>query len=734
MKIRKREGNIVPYDANKIRKAIKAAFKATGEPFEEELLEIFIDTIPSTVQLTDNDVIDVETIQNMVERWFMMNKYYNTAKAYILYREHHSEVRNWVEKKIKFIEDYKKVGNNSDATIDDNSNVANKNVGVMNNESHKLDNIEISRGIITHKLKQLYPDFDAKQYTRDLRNRIIYKHDESAFSNPVPYCVSITMYPFLTDGISKLGGLSASPKNLDSFCGIFANMVHAIAGQFAGAVATSEFLLYFTYFAKKEWGDNFYLKPDTIITQNTSRSLTIEKQIEQYFQQIVYTINQPIGTKGLQSVFWNVSYFDKTFFEGMFGDFYFPDSTQPDWESLNWVQKKFMMWFNQERLKCVLTFPVESFALVYRDGKFEDEESAEFVAEEYARGHSFFTYISDTVDSLSSCCRLKNMLTTKEFNFTNGNMGVQTGSKSVITINLNRIIQNYFNLDGLASREDAIEIWKTDDGLVHQEFVNYLNKILERVYKYHVAYNELLWDMKNAHLLTVYEAGFIDLDKQYLTIGINGLNQAAEFLGMECTNNEEYKSFCKLIFSTISRFTETHKGKEFGHQITLNVEMVPAESLAVKNYNWDKEDGYVVSMDTNLYASYVFKPNDRNLSILDKIVLHSKQFAAEELSGGQAAHLNLEEHLTKAQYQKLLKYAGEVGCSYFTFNVPNSECDDCGFITKVPISECPKCHSTHISYYDRIIGYLTKIKNWSSGRQIEQKTRIYLPKDCVENA
>lgn len=734
MKIRKREGNIVPYDANKIRKAIKAAFKATGEPFEEELLEIFIDTIPSTVQLTDNDVIDVETIQNMVERWFMINKYYNTAKAYILYREHHSEVRNWVEKKIKFIEDYKKVGNNSDATIDDNSNVANKNVGVMNNESHKLDNIEISRGIITHKLKQLYPDFDAKQYTRDLRNHIIYKHDESAFSNPVPYCVSITMYPFLTDGISKLGGLSASPKNLDSFCGIFANMVHAIAGQFAGAVATSEFLLYFTYFAKKEWGDDFYLKPDTIITQNTSRSLTIEKQIEQYFQQIVYTINQPIGTKGLQSVFWNVSYFDKAFFEGMFGDFYFPDSTQPDWESLSWVQKKFMMWFNQERLKCVLTFPVESFALVYRDGKFEDEESAEFVAEEYARGHSFFTYISDTVDSLSSCCRLKNMLTTKEFNFTNGNMGVQTGSKSVITINLNRIIQNYFNLDGLASREDAIEIWKTDDGLVHQEFVNYLNKILERVYKYHVAYNELLWDMKNAHLLTVYEAGFIDLDKQYLTIGINGLNQAAEFLGMECTNNEEYKSFCKLIFSTISRFTETHKGKEFGHQITLNVEMVPAESLAVKNYNWDKEDGYVVPTDTNLYASYVFKPNDRNLSILDKIVLHSKQFAAEELSGGQAAHLNLEEHLTKAQYQKLLKYAGEVGCSYFTFNVPNSECDDCGFITKVPISECPKCHSTHISYYDRIIGYLTKIKNWSSGRQIEQKTRIYLPKDCVENA
>lgn len=296
------------------------------------------------------------------------------------------------------------------------------------------------------------------------------------------------------------------------------------------------------------------------------------------------------------------------------------------------------------------------------------------------------------------------MLTTKEFNFTNGNMGVQTGSKSVITINLNRIIQNYFNLDGLASREDAQEIWKTDDGAIHQEFANYLNKILERVYKYHVAYNELLWDMKNAHLLTVYDAGFIDLNKQYLTIGLNGLNQAAEFLGMSCNNNEAYKDFCKFIFSTISAFINTHNGKAFDHQITLNVEMVPAESLAVKNYNWDKADKYWVPEDTNLYASYIFKPNDPNINIFEKMLLHSKEFAAEELSGGQAAHLNLLEHLSYDQYKSLLDYAGKVGCSYFTFNVPNTECDDCGFITKRPLSTCPKCGSTHVSHYDRIIG------------------------------
>lgn len=714
LKILKRDGSVEEFNFDKIRTAVTKAYNSCGKEVNETVLSL----IHSELKVDKYYVepVSVEAIQDIVER--IIGRYdFDVAKSYVVYRYEHNKMRDWVEGKIKFIESYKNATNNANATIDDNSNVGSKNVGVMNNESHKPDNIQISRGIITRKLKELYPDFDSKQYVRDLESHIIYKHDESSFSNPVPYCVSITMYPFLTDGLKKLGGLSASPKNLDSFCGIFCNLIHAVSGQFAGAVAASEFLLYFAYFAKKEWGDDFYLRPDTVITQNTNREMTIESQIEQYFQQILYTVNQPVGSRGLQSVFLNFSYFDKYFFEGMFGNFVFPDYTKPDWESLSWLQKKFMMWFNEERLRCLLTFPVESFALVYKDGHFLDEETAEFVAEEYARGHSFFTYISDTVDSLSSCCRLKNAVTTKEFNFTNGNMGVQTGSKSVITLNLNRIIQNVDREYKIVSNGG----WKKNTGIIEDSF----NTILERVFKYHVAYNELLWDMKDAHLLTVYDAGFIDLNKQYLTIGLNGLNQAAEFFGMQCTNNEEYKQFCKFLFSTINKFTNTHNGKEFGHKVTLNIEQVPAESLSIKNYNWDKEDGYFVGNDTNLYASYVFKPNDDSLSVLDKLIMHSKQFAADELSGGQAAHINLDAHLTTEQYRKLLNFAGEVGCSYFTWNIPNCECDKCGFIAKQPFDVCPKCGSTEVSLYDRIIGYLTKIKNWSEGRQIEQKTRVY---------
>jgi anaerobic ribonucleoside-triphosphate reductase len=850
---------------------------------------------------------------------------------------------------------------------------------------------------------------------------------------------------------------------------MYVNLVFAVASQYAGAVATPEVLLLFDYFSRKEWGDDYWTKTDLPTTVNSNRPLTIRQKIHQHFQQIIYSINQPAASRGMQSAFVNFGYFDKPFFEGMFGDFYFPDGTKPIWESLCWLQKEFMTWFNEERSKCILTFPVESFALVYQNGEFLDKDSAEFVAQEYSRGHSFFTYISDTVDSLSSCCfskdqkvlwrssstgvhlttleelhntkwepdkknlkifhngswvsgksiklpntnkmykvttynnkefimtdnhinvtlggekntselttddylmfntiplqaipenehlsyeqgfvigaflgdgsfgseikgtiydisfsqninkyqrmmeminianqqvggqntcslsevynnvypvrisskelvsfiikwtnwergtlahnkklnlncllqssdfrkgildgwyntdggnsnrcyttspelaedmeilitslglqsiinvsdrtdeeviirdkvynrnyplycvkwyepgnhrvnkdiekswikknnsiyfkiksieevdytdsvyciecrnqeepyftlpcglithncRLKNKIQTKEFNFTNGNIGVQTGSKSVISLNLSRITQNWVKQNN-GTKFDLVGLGES------------VKDILERVYKYHIAYNELLWDMNDAGLLPVCRAGFINLDKQYLTIGLNGLNQAAEFLGITCNDNPEYSMFCQFVFGTIKDFNTEHNGKYFGHKVTFNTECVPAESLAIKNYNWDKEDGYWVPSDTNLYASYIFKPNDPSLSVLDKLRMHGSNYIGDFLDGGSAAHINIDHHFSVEQYRKLIKYAAEQGCQYFTFNCINSECRDCGHIAKEPFDVCPICGSNHIDHYDRIIGYITKIRNWSSGRQIEQKTRIY-SKEC----
>ena len=709
MDIIKRNGQKEEFNPTKIRNAVKSAFNSVGYSVDENVYDEIVDSIKIWNEMSIEDIQDqvIETLRNF--------DFGDVADSYLIYRYKHEQARKMVKAKKAFIQKYKESSNTANATIDDNSNVANKNIGILNAEGHKEENILVNRGMISDKLKELFPDFDSKQYEKDLEHHIIYKHDESSFMGAIaPYCCSISMYPFLNNGIKGLGGLSASPKNLDSFCGMFVNLMFAVAGQFAGAVATPEFLMYFDYFARKEWGDLYYEKPDCIVTtDHCKRQKTIRSQIHQYFQQVVYSVNQPAAARGMQSVFWNIGYFDKPFFDSMFENFMFPDMTAPQWESLNWLQKEFMQWFNEERLKCILTFPVESFALIYKDGKFVDQENADFVAEEYTRGHSFFTYISDTADSLSSCCRLKNKVNGKEFNFTNGNMGVETGSKSVITLNLNRIIQ-----DSTVNRDSGLEF---DD-----IFIPYLEDILQRVYKYHIAYNECLWDMYDAKLLPAYTEGFISLNKQYLTIGINGLNQAAEFLGIRCNNNHEYEKFCRLIFSTIKESNQQANGKFNGHKITFNTEMVPSESLAIKNYNWDKQNNYWVPSDTNLYASYIFKPNDPNVSPLEKMILHGSNYIGDYLDGGSACHINLSEHLSLEQNKKMLKFAAENGCQYFTYNIPNCECEKCGFIAKQPFDKCPKCGETeHIALYDRVIGYLTKIKNWSEGRQIEQKTRVY---------
>ena len=1115
----KRNGDHVNYDLDKIRRAIRQCFKRCHVRYHADLLEKIDIEIKRTIALNmveysayppypeEVRTIKVEDIQDIVEKT-LMDSQPECAKEYILYRNRREQIRSWTDTKEDFICRYKEASNTANATIDDNSNVASRNIGVLNTEIHKEDNIQISRRMVVRKLRRIFPDFDAKQYERDLADHIIYKHDESSFAGAVaPYCVALTMYPFLDGGIKGIGGLSAKPKNLDSYCGMLVNMIFAISAQFAGAClhkdqrlivredgvlkslkisdivskfntkyelhnsegdwevamvnnnlevwedgkfvniskvyrrkyndkiyrihtyggkvittskdhrfkvrfrdrdfevkakdlkindtlyrtdktdypinktskdykdgqlygiiagdgsiningirvavnyketfisdwldnyfheykgksgilrdghkcyqwefnsreyaawvadnifdgtdtytkslkdevfenasldflcgfldgilvtdgsfqnnvhglmltneklikqiseivirlgkhvspikyyeksgsfknanpvwkinisktinpyldltsirrssnhkymddnvkstyyyggnafkysmgkdkaycigdyskalirnldaiksievidndddyvyeiesethwysagdilthncAVPEALLYFDYFARKEWGDDYYLHTDDIVNPRSKHPRTIKEQIHQHFQQVIYSINQPAAARGLQSAFVNFSYYDKAFYDGMFGNFSFPDFTQPIWESFNWLQKDFMQWFNEERKRCVLTFPVESFAMVYQDHQFLDPESADFVAEEYARGHSFFTYISDTVDSLSSCCRLKNKLQTKEFNFTNGNMGLQTGSKSVITINLNRIIQDCDRAYGL-NRNGG---WMENTSFI----VQYLGDILDRVYKYHTAYNELLWDMKDAHLLPVYDAGFIDLNKQYLTIGINGLNQAAEFLGMKCNDNPEYKKFCQTIFGAIAeKNKEAGKEKFNGHTLTFNTEQVPAESLAIKNYNWDKEDDYWVPEDTNLYASYIFKPNDPTTDIFEKLRLHGREYIGDYLDGGSAAHINLEEHLTKDQYKNVIKYAAEQGTNYFTFNIPMTECCDCGHIVNGPMDECPVCHSHNLKYWTRIIGYLTAVPSWSKGRQEEFKTRIF---------
>lgn len=703
----KRDGTKEEFNRNKIRDAVLKAFGITqnsSKTMDEDIYRAVTEITNSVVETEDQSI---EDIQDQIEELLMDLGYYDVAKKYILYRKEREDIRNHATRDIEFIHNFVKSDNTANATIDGNSNVGTKGIGVLNAEIHKADNKLTNIEWWKSFVKKRDPNFNIKVMRNDF-NTILYPHDSSSQVGE-PYCMAASMYPFLLSGLEKLGGKSAVPKNLDSFCGIYVNLNFALASEIKGAVATPEFLMYMDYFCRKEWGNNYYLKPSVKITTDYCiKQKTIGSQIDQYFQQVTYSINQIAGSRGMQSPFTNFSFFDKYFFEGMFGEFVFPDGTKPEWNSTNWLQRRYLHWLNQERLKCILTFPVCSYAcLTDKEGNFKDLDTFHFICSEYAQGNSFFTYMSRSVDSLSSCCRLQNAVQENTFNTTNGQIGVMTGSKNVITLDLNRIIQDWQHT--WSDYKDHIDVNTNRccfpvDWITHKDFQEgikkYIENILERVYLYQYAYNDLMHWCKDHHLYAAYDAGFINLDKQYLTIGINGLNQAAEYLGMECNNNIYYKTFCRLIFSTIKEQNKKHKTKT----AQFNTEQVPAESASVKLYNRDKADGYWIPTDTNLYASYIFKPNDTHISILDKIILHSSEFAADELDGGSACHLNLSEHLSQKQYEYLLKFMAKVGCKYATFNIPNCECDKCHFIAKQPFSKCPKCGSTHVSLWDRIIG------------------------------
>lgn len=603
-------------------------------------------------------------------------------------------------KNIDYIQRYRKASNAATGSkFDANANVENKNITTMMGELPKEDIIGTNRLLMYDKITEIFDNYLAQNYLEQLNEHLIYKHDETSL---YPYCVSITMYPFISKGMKDIGGISEAPKNLQSFCGSFINLVFAVAAQFAGAVSTPEFLTYMDYFIRREYGDEYY-KHTKKVVDLSKRGRTLDDVITGYWQQIIYSINQPAAARNYQSVFWNIAYFDEPYFNGIFEDFVFPDGTAPKWESVNWLQKRFMIWFNQERLRTILTYPVETFNLLNNEEDFVDKDNADFVAEMWSKGHSFFMYNSNSVDSLASCCRLRNELQDNAFSYTLGAGGVSTGSKGVITLNFNRLIQNTIK------DKEHID-WDALDKAIRNE--------IKTIHKFLIAYNEIVKDNLKAGMLPVYDAGYINMSKQFLTIGINGLIEGAEYLGIDISTNDKYFDFCTKCLKPI--YEENKKAKT--RDLMFNTEYVPAENLGVKNAKWDKEDGYFSPRDC--YNSYFYRPEDETCSPVDKLILHGKQ-TTKWLDGGSACHINLQEHLSKEQYKKLMKIAIKTGCSYLTFNIPNTICNDCGNISKHRFEKCPKCGSENIDYATRIIGYLKRVSKFSEQRQKEEAKRVY---------
>ncbi len=684
----KREGKTEPFSIEKIKNAIRKAFLSVGSFATEDDLT----SILARVNISSG--MNVEDIQNQVERSLMAERYFSVAKSYMLYRQKHLEDRE-TRDRLQFLINYCAAENPaSGSKYDANANVERKNIATLAGELPKSGFIRLNRRLLTDRLKEMYGKEISDKYVDLLTNHFIYKNDETSLAN---YCASITMYPWLLGGTLSIGGNSKPPTNLKSFCGGFVNLVFIVSSMLSGACATPEFLMYMNYFISLEYGKEYYKKADEIVDLSMKHR-SIDKIITDCFEQIVYSINQPTGARNFQAVFWNISYYDRYYFESLFGEFVFPDGSKPDWESLSWLQKRFMKWFNKERTKTVLTFPVETMALLTCDGDVKDEEYGNFTASMYAEGHSFFTYMSDNADSLSSCCRLRNEIQDNGFSYTLGAGGVSTGSKSVLTINLNRCIQH-----ASASGDN---------------YMTFLEEVVDLVHKVQLAYDENLKDLQKKGMLPLFDAGYINLGRQYLTIGVNGLVEAAEFLGLEIRDNKEYSSFVKEVLGLIERYNKKYRSKD----TIFNCEMIPAENVGVKHAKWDREAGFKVPREC--YNSYFYIVEDETINILDKIRMHGREYI-EHLTGGSALHLNLEEHLTANQYRHLLKVAATEGCNYLTFNIPNTVCNKCGHIDKRYLKECPVCKSNDIDYLTRVIGYMKRVSNFSVARQREAARRHY---------
>lgn len=686
--ITKRDGTTENFSLEKIKSAILKAFASTGTPIDAEGLQRVID------HLMFCNGMSVEDIQNQVEVALMSERHFKAAKAFMIYRKQHEDDRETADK-LRFLIDYCNSANPATGSkYDANANVENKNIATLIGELPKQGFIRLNRRLLCDKIKDMYGKETADRYLYLLSNHFIYKNDETSLAN---YCASITMYPWLLGGTKSIGGNSTAPSNLKSFCGGFVNMVFIVSSMLSGACATPEFLMYMSHFLELEYGEDYFEHADRVVDLS-KRGRTIDKVITDCFEQIVYSINQPTGARNFQSVFWNISYYDKYYFESIFGNFYFPDGTQPSWPAVSWLQRRFMNWFNEERTKAVLTFPVETMALLTKDGDVIDTEYADLTAEMYAKGHSFFTYMSDNADSLASCCRLRNEIQDNGFSYTLGAGGVSTGSKSVLTINLNRCVQQ-------ATREG-------------RSYVEYLESIVDLVHKVQLAYNENLKNMLDKGMLPLFDAGYINIRRQYLTVGVNGMVEAAESLGMTISDNEEYATFVADILGLIEKYNKQYRSKD----VLFNCEMIPAENVGVKHARWDREDGYYVPRDC--YNSYFYVVEDSGTDVIEKFRLHGRKYI-EHLTGGSALHMNLDEHLSQAQYRQLLRVAAKEGCNYFTYNIPNTLCKDCGHIDKRYLKECPHCGSKSVDYLTRIIGYLKRVSNFSLDRQKEAARRHY---------
>lgn len=580
--------------------------------------------------------------------------------------------------------------NVADVTIDANANAASKDIASFRTEKGKSIDKVIAANKIFYEIKKKYGLKTAKEWLETEYTGGFYLHDFPS-TTYVPYCYAYDLSRLATEGLFFLKNYNSQPpKHLTTFVDDVIEFISFMSNRSSGAVGIPNILVWTYYFWKKDCESGFVINnPDYYIRQS--------------FQKLIYRLNQPFMRID-QSAFVNVSIFDREYYEALFGGLEFPDGTFAIDYTDEFIehQKIFMEVVSKIRQENMFTFPVLTYSLLYKDGKFVDEEFARWCSDHNCKWNDSNFFVSGDVTTLSNCCRLLSD-TSKLKGFINsiGGTALSIGSVKVNTINLVHI---FYELGEEVSEKKYLSLLKKRTTLCC--------KTLDRVR--HIISRNI-----EKGLLPNYCDGGIEMDKQYCTVGILGLYETMEKFGYIETDEfgnkfytEKGMDFAGKIFDVLNETKDN-----FTDEYSFNIESVPAEQAAVKLC---AKDNILFDVHDNFIYSNQWIPLTEKCTINEKI--RTSAILDNKCSGGAIAHINIDNNFPNTDMAwEMLNYIASQGVIYFCYNTKINVCKNHhGF---VDADICPECGEHACDTYQRVVGFLTPSKSYSKERFKEFSAR-----------
>lgn len=593
--------------------------------------------------------------------------------------------------KMTFIDNFVDTKTVADASVDGSSNVREKDMVTLLNEMAKPDQKLLSLNKIFYEVKKRYGLHIAQAFIRAEWLGYTYLHDGNTASF-VHYCFAYDLKDLAEKGLFFLERFNAEPpKHLTTFVDMVKEFIGYVENRSSGACGLPNLIPYMYYFWSRDVRNGYFTESP-------------ERYAKQAIQRFLYSVNQPYTRNGIQSAFTNTSVFDRAYLEALFGGAVFPDGSLmiDEIEEIMEFQKLYLRVMSETRAKNMMTFPVNSISLLRKDGKFADDEFAQFACRHNMTWNDSNFFIDSSVTSLSNCCRLKSDIRDLGYFNSVGGTALKVGSVKVNTINLARIALES------DSEEEYIELLK------RLEVLNL--KVLDCV-------RGIIRRNVEKGLLKNFTYGLVDFDHLYNTIGFIGIYETMKKFGyvrVDEFGNTYYtkqaEAFGKKIFDTIH-----HVKDEFvaDKDYQVNCEQIPGETAAAKLMKKDRmfRPDTVVD-DLPLYGNQ-FMPLGVKTTIQERIRVAS--LFDSFCNGGSIAHVNIDAPFKSFDMAwKMLNYIADAGVTYFAFNTKIQACKhNHGFYGKI----CPQCGEPVATEYTRVVGFFVPVETYSAERKAEFELR-----------